>query len=151
MYHPGVRYAIIQSLNERHRADLLRLYRGEWWSRNRSEADVRRMLDGADLVLVGVEDEANGELVGFTRVLTDGVFKAIVFDVIVAPDRRGDGIGRMLVEAALAHARVRDVEHVELYCRPQHVPFYEKWNFGCVPADLRFMRRVRPDRRESLP
>ena len=138
-------YVIVHELNERQKGDLLRLYRGEWWSRERTEADVGRMLDAADLVLVGIVDRKTDALVGFTRVLTDGVFKALVFDVIVAPDRRSEGLGRMLLEGALAHPRVRDVEHVELYCRPEHVPFYEKWGFKRVPADLCFMRRARGD------
>jgi GNAT superfamily N-acetyltransferase len=143
-------YAILHQLKPRHRAQLLSLYRGEWWSRDRTEADVARMLDGADVVVVGVVEPASDTLVGFTRVLTDGIFKAMVFDVIVAPARRGEGIGRMLLEAALAHDRVRDVEHVELYCRPEHVPLYEKWGFARVPADLCFMRRARTNRAENL-
>ena len=141
-----MRYDTLHQLNARHRAQLLRLYRGEWWSRDRTEAEVSRMLDAADLVLVGVVERESDTLVGFTRVLTDGIFKAMVFDVIVAPDRRGDGIGRLLIEAALAHERVRDVEHLELYCRPEHVPFYERWGFERAPADLCFMRRTRPGR-----
>ena len=88
MWHgESMRYAIANELSERHLADLLALYRGEWWSRDRTEADVRRMLDGADLALVGVVDQETDALVGFTRVLSDGVFKALVFDVIVA-DRK---------------------------------------------------------------
>jgi hypothetical protein len=45
-----------------------------------------RMLQHTDLV-VGVCTEP-GQLVGFTRVLTDQVFKAVIFDVIVAREHR---------------------------------------------------------------
>ena len=39
----------------------------------------------------GLVDDSNDQLVTFTRVLSDGIFKAIIFDVIVSPQYRGTG------------------------------------------------------------
>jgi len=128
----------IETLSPSHFDDLMRLYHGEWWSRERHPDDVRRMLDATDETIAFA---AAGRLVAFARILTDYVYKALVFDVIVDPAHRGTGAGRMLVEAMLDHPRLRSVEHIELYCRPEHVPFYERWGFSAELGALHFMRR----------
>ena len=55
---------------------LHRLYLAEWWTNRRSADDVRRMLEGSDVV-IGFVDEETGVLAGFARVLTDFVYKAL--------------------------------------------------------------------------
>src|SRR5262245_52156112 len=94
---PMTGYRMVESLDGRLRSQLMDLYRHEWWTHDRTEDDVTRMLDGCDL-LVGVCADPGGDLVGFTRVLTDGVFKATLFDVIVAREHRHMGLGRLLIE-----------------------------------------------------
>ena len=74
-------YHFVEQIDDRRLGDLLELYRHEWWTNQRRDADVARMLQHTDLV-VGACTDPGGELVGFTRVLTDRVFKALIFDVI---------------------------------------------------------------------
>jgi predicted GNAT family N-acyltransferase len=74
-------------------------------------------------------------------VLTDRVFRAFIFDVIVAPDQRGTGLGHRLMEELLAHPVVREVELMELYCRPELVPFYESFGFTSPDSGVVLMRR----------
>jgi GNAT superfamily N-acetyltransferase len=133
-------YIALEKLQEAHVHDLLALYRAEWWTRARRLEDVRRMLDGSDLVVGFCRPE--GGLVAFARVLTDGVFKAIIFDVIVHPGVRGRGLGRRLIERIITHPSIRDVRHLELYCLPEMIPFYEKWGFSTDVSGVVFMRRV---------
>ncbi|MFL5796717.1 MAG: GNAT family N-acetyltransferase [Actinomycetota bacterium] len=119
---------------------LYRLYVDEWWTHRRSLDDVRRMLDGSDVV-IGLIDDADGSLAGFARVITDFIYKALVLDVIVARGHRNAGLGARLMDEVLGHSRLRDVIHFELYCRPELVPFYERWGFTNDLGELRFMRR----------
>ena len=78
-------------------ADLMALYRQTYWGKERSEEDVRKMLAHTDLVFALVDTDG-GHLVGFARVLTDTVYKAFVFDVIVDEGRRGQGLVRRLMD-----------------------------------------------------
>jgi len=117
---------------------LHRLYLNEWWTHRRSVDDVRRMLDGSDVV-IGVVDE--GRLAGFARVITDFVYKALVLDVIVDSEYRGSALGARLMDEVVGHPRLRDVLHFELYCRPELVRFYERWGFTKDLGELQFMRR----------
>ncbi|MCL4286687.1 MAG: N-acetyltransferase, partial [Thermoleophilia bacterium] len=63
---------------------MMRFYEREWWTQGRERADVERMLAGSDVVISAVTEEG-GELAGFVRAITDGVYRGVLFDLIVAP------------------------------------------------------------------
>lgn len=44
-------YRFVERLDDRLRADLMELYRHEWWTNTRREEDVVRMLAHTDLVI----------------------------------------------------------------------------------------------------
>lgn len=104
-------------------ADLYEDY--EWWS-DRTVDDVRTALAETE-VAVGVADDGN--LVAAARVLTDFTYYATVFDVIVAADRRGEGIGETLMEAVVDHPDLQCVYGLSLLCRRGLVPYYESVGF----------------------
>jgi GNAT superfamily N-acetyltransferase len=135
-------YRFVEQINDRRRAELLELYRHEWWTNQRREEEVERMLQHTDLV-VGVCADPGGELVAFARVLTDRIYKALVFDVIVAQTHRHAGLGRLLIEYVLDHPMLAQVAHVELYCRPELIPFYERWGFTASLPGVNLMRKER--------
>jgi GNAT superfamily N-acetyltransferase len=135
-------YRFVEQIDERLRGDLMELYRHEWWTNHRREEDVARMLAHSDLV-VGVCADPGDRLVGFTRVLTDRAFKALIFDVIVARAHRKTGLGRRLIQHVLEHQMLAQVEHLELYCRPEMIPFYQQWGFSTSVAGNTLMRKER--------
>jgi len=135
-------YRFVEQIDDRLRGDLIELYRHEWWTNQRRDEDVARMLQHSDLV-VGVCTDPGGQLVGFTRVLTDRVFKALVFDVIVAEAHRNNGLGRRLVQYMLDHPMLASVRHVELYCKPELIPFYTQWGFTSPGPEVNFLRMTR--------
>jgi predicted GNAT family N-acyltransferase len=133
-------YTVVETLHERHIHELHALYQGEWWTRGRNLNDVRRIINGSSYVF-GLCTNPGEQLVAFARVLTDHAFKALVFDVIVTPGVRGQGLGRQLMERIIAHRDLKDVKHLELYCLPEMVPFYEKLGFSTDVSGVTFMRR----------
>jgi GNAT superfamily N-acetyltransferase len=74
-------------------------------------------------------------------VLTDWRYRAYVYDVIVAPDWQGRGLGRVLMDALLAHPRLVAVETIELSCQPEMVAFYRRWGFSDELGGSLLMRR----------
>jgi predicted GNAT family N-acyltransferase len=99
------------------------------------------MLAASDLV-VALIHRPSGRLVGFTRAITDGVYLAVVLDVIVAPGSRGSGLGAMLMNAIVGHPRLAAVRSIELVCQPELVPFYRRWGFTEQVGGSRLMRRT---------
>jgi len=133
-------FQFVNRLTCAHIEQLWRMYQGEWWSRGRNLNDVRRAVEHSDLICAYC-DPATGRLAAFARVLTDFVYKAVIFDVIVDRPHRRLGLGRMLIEAVTSQPALLFVEHIELYCSPELVPFYKRWGFTADLDELCFMRK----------
>ncbi|MGL5080291.1 MAG: GNAT family N-acetyltransferase [Microcoleaceae cyanobacterium] len=88
---------------------LHRLYQETWWSQGRTLADIHKMLSNSDY-LFGICETRTQQLVAFARVLTDRVYRALIFDVIVAADYRHQGLGRSLIERIISHPDLSQVE-----------------------------------------
>jgi GNAT superfamily N-acetyltransferase len=134
------KYRVLTQFSERQIQELYTLYQGEWWTRGRRVGDITTMLEHSNFVFA-LSDVSDDRLVAFARVLTDMVFKAFIFDLIVAPDRRDEGLGRRLIENILHHPDIKKVKHIELYCLPELVPFYEKLGFSTDVSGVSLMRR----------
>lgn len=126
--------------------DLCRLYETYAWWADRDQRTVARALAGTDEV-VAIRDEETDELVASARVLTDYAYYAMVFDVIVHAERRGEGLGERLLDAVVTHPPLADVDPT-LLARSGLVPFYESCGFedqGAIahpdgdPEELRFL------------
>jgi ribosomal protein S18 acetylase RimI-like enzyme len=136
---PDMALRVIDRLEPRHIDDLMVLYAHASWSGHRSRDEVVRMLAGTTFVF-GLVDDA-GRMVGFSRVLTDGVYRGTLFDVIVHPDLRGGGLVKLLLDAVLRHPVVGSLEKLELQCYDDKVKLYEKWGFTLDTLGLRTMNR----------
>ena len=134
-------YRFIDRLDERHVQDLYALYQHEWWTRGRTLDEAKRVVDGSTHIFA-VCRRADDRLVAFARVLTDGVFKALIFDVIVAAPCRSHGLGRALMTRIIEHSVIGQVRHLELYCRPELKSYYEQWGFSAELREVNYMRRV---------
>jgi GNAT superfamily N-acetyltransferase len=139
---PGATLRIVRALTEAQAAELHALFQGEWWTRGRALEDVRRMLAGSG-ALVALIEPASDRLAAFARALTDGVYKALILDVIVSPHHRGQGLGWRVMEVLHAHPALAGVRHFELYCLPAVAPFYAAWGYTSELGELRLMRRER--------
>lgn len=119
---------------------LVDLFQQEWWTKSRQKADVERLMAHARPIFAFV-DPLNGELVAFARAMTDGVYKAMIFDIIVKDTWRNTGLGRLLMETIMTDSVLARVKHRELYCLEDMLPFYEKWGFTANLPGLFFMRQ----------
>ena len=100
------------------------LLRQTGWANRRSVEGIQAMLDGTPLTLGAWEGD---RLVGFVRVITDGIYRALIDDVVVEESKRGTGIGSELMQRVVG--RLEEIEEVSLRCGEQVVPFYERHRF----------------------
>ena len=95
------------------------------------------MLEGSDLVIAAT---AGGKLAGFVRAITDGVYRAKIFDLIVDPEWRGRGLGVELIERAHSHPALAECRRISLICLEDMVPFYEARGYEvAAPEHLRMV------------
>jgi GNAT superfamily N-acetyltransferase len=123
-------YQLIHQLDDNQILQLHQLYSQQWWTKERTLDDMKKMLASSDL-LFAYWDEQEQQLFAFARVLTDHVYRALIFDVIVDERLRGLGIGKKLMNDVLAETS--HIERVELYCKDDKIPFYEKLDFSLLP------------------
>ena len=134
-----MKYNILNKLSDKHVDKLLQLYKNEWWTNTRTLQDVKVMLDNSQII-IGIENEQK-ELIAFARVLSDFVYKAFIFDIIVDSGYRGKNLGKVLMEAVLNHPKLKNIKSIELYCLAEMKPFYEKWGFSDMTGELVFMKK----------
>jgi len=96
-----------------------------FWAQGRSRGALVRMLLGSCCVVSAWQ---GGRLVGIGRATSDGVFRAVLWDVVVAEEHQGRGLGRRIVQALLASPPVAASERVYLMTT-KSAEFYERLGF----------------------
>jgi GNAT superfamily N-acetyltransferase len=107
------------------------------WPNHHPPYDFRPELERA---LAYVCAYAGQELIGFVRLAWDGSIHAFLLDPTVRPDFRRRGIGRSLVEHAVAAARERGMEWVHVDYEPELRECYRACGFRPTDAGLIHLR-----------
>jgi Acetyltransferase (GNAT) family. len=89
-------FTVIDAFTEKHVNNLLELYRNETWTKDRTAADVKAMLNNCHFI--ALVNKNNDEIIAFARFLSDSVYRAFVYDVIVSMKYRGLGYGRIILD-----------------------------------------------------
>ena len=109
-----------------------------FWAENRSHHELRQMLAGSTVV---VSLWRGKRMVGFGRAHSDGIHRAVLWDVVVAGDLQGRGLGRRVVEALLTTRAIRNVERVYLMTT-NSAGFYKQLGFDDAnPQQLLIRKR----------
>ena len=125
--------------------ELSAFYASELAAPGREREEVERMLAGSTEVVAAIErqPDGSGKLVGFTRALSDGAFRAFVFDLVVGSSHRSTGLNVRLLRELLSRPSLVACRRVELLTRPEMVPFYERFGFEVVSGSVVRMERHR--------
>lgn len=120
---------VVQDLTPSQIQDLEQLYQLGWWSHQRTLKDIQKMLTHSDII-IGLVDDQTQKLIGFTRILTDYVYRATIWDVLVESSYQNQGLGKQLIHEILTHPDLQEVELFLLICLPEMVDFYNKLGFN---------------------
>ena len=100
-----------------------------FWAQQRNLHELKAMLAGSTVV---VSLWRGKRMVGFGRATSDGIHRAVLWDVVVAGDLQGRGLGRRVVEALLNAKAIRNAERVYLMTTNSS-GFYQQLGFN--PAE----------------
>ena len=103
--------------------------------------DLRKMLSGSQAVVSLWE---KGMLVGFGRASSDGIYRAVLWDVVIDKEHQGQGNGKLLLEALLEHPALLGVERVYLMTTNQ-AGFYEQLGFDVIKSQTLMGKLINKD------
>ena len=82
-----------------------------FWAKGRTNKQLRHLLAKSTVV---ISLWKGSRIVGFGRATSDGIYRAVLWDIVVADDLQGLGLGRDVVDALLSAPELKDVEKVYL-------------------------------------
>ena len=128
---------------ERVRLDLATICRflseSSYWAKGRSCERIQRAIEHSHPFGLYRGEEQ----VGFARVLTDYVTFALLADVFILEEHRGNGLGVWLVEVVTSFPEFADVRRWHLGTRDAH-GLYLRFGFS-EPTPNTYLDRINPD------
>tara|TARA_Y100001968_G_C19240192_1_gene659030 strand:+ start:333 stop:812 length:480 start_codon:yes stop_codon:yes gene_type:complete len=115
-----------------------------FWAKNRSLDQLKIMLKNSS-VITSVWFEEN--MIGFGRAHSDEFFRAILWDIIVADDMQGKGIGKLIVDSLTNAPEIKNVEKVYLMTTNSK-EFYSQIGFNTSSSQT--LLSLNKSKKESL-
>ena len=75
------------------------------------------------------------KLIGFGRVIADGIHHAFIVDLIIRPDYQGKGLGSKLLHNLVAKCKEANIRDIQLFAAKDKYGFYEKFGFEKRPIN----------------
>ncbi len=95
------------------------------WAAKREKQDIAKMLEHLDVFVTIRKD---GTLIGFGRVITDGIYRALIDDIIVDHTHQKKGLGKLIMENLLS--QLDGIDEIFLNTKPELAEFYKKFGFS---------------------
>lgn len=77
----------------------------------------------------------NEMLVGFGRLISDGIYQTLLCDMIIHPNYQRRGIGREILDLLEEKCKQENIKWIQLSCAKGKVGFYKTLGFEERPAD----------------
>lgn len=106
-------------------SELLNLFLQTSWAKDRSIKGIELLLRNTKTYVV-IKD--NSKLIGFGRALSDGIYRAMLDDIIVDENYRKHGLGKIIVKNLID--QLDGVEQVFLNTKPDLESYYETYGFS---------------------
>ncbi|KAM0983706.1 hypothetical protein ACFX2C_011220 [Malus domestica] len=109
---------------------------------------IRTALEHTDSLL-WMEYRKTKRPVAFARATGDGVFNAIIWDVVVDPSFQGLGLGKAVMERLIEELVGKGICNIALYSEPRVLGFYRPLGFVADPDGIRGMVYSRKPKRST--
>ncbi len=109
--------------------DIVSLYHaGGWWKDEYEPSAIRYMIEGSFCFAVAI-DKTSGKTIGMGRVLSDGVSDGYIQDLVILPEYRKQGVGKILTRSLIDYCTSKGVTWIALISEPNQDEFYKKLGF----------------------
>ena len=109
-----------------------------FWAKNRSINDLKKCLANSDVVIsLWVGDE----IIGFGRALTDGIYRGILWDIVIDQNHQSKGLGTLIVKNLLSSKKIKNTKKIYLMTTNKKL-FYSQFDFKKVTTQDLLIREI---------
>ncbi len=114
------------------------LDRNAFWAKNRTINDLKKCLANSDVI---VSLWVGNEIVGFGRALTDGIYRGVLWDIVIDQNHQGKGFGTLVMKQLLSSKKVKNTKKLYLMTTNKKL-FYSQFNLKEVTSQDLLVREI---------
>ena len=80
-----------------------------FWAKDRTINDLKKCLANSDVV---ISLWVGKEIVGFGRALTDGIYRGVLWDIVIDQNHQGKGFGTLIVKNLLSSKKIKNTKEL---------------------------------------
>ena len=109
-----------------------------FWAKNRTIYDLKKCLANSDVI---VSLRVGNEIVGFGRALTDGIYRGVLWDIVIDQNYQGKGFGKLIVQNLLSSKEIKNTKKLYLMTTNKKL-FYSQLDFKEVNSQNLLIREI---------
>ena len=109
-----------------------------YWAKNRTINDLKKCLAKSDVV---ISIWVGNEIVGFGRALTDGIYRGVLWDIVIDQNHQGKGFGKLIVNNLLSSREIKNTKKIYLMTTNKKL-FYSQMDFKEVTSQNLLIREI---------
>ena len=109
-----------------------------FWAKNRTINDLKKCLANSDVV---ISIWIDNEIVGFGRALTDGIYRGVLWDIVIDQNHQGKGFGKLIVNNLLSSKEIKNTKKIYLMTTNKKL-FYSQMDFKEVTSQNLLIREI---------
>ncbi len=114
------------------------LDKNAFWAKNRTINDLKKCLANSDVI---VSIWVGNEIVGFGRGLTDGIYRGVLWDIVIDENHQGKGFGTLVVNNLLSSEKIKKTKKIYLMTTNKKL-FYSQLDFQEVSTQNLLIREL---------
>ena len=114
------------------------LDKNTFWAQNRNIKDLKTCLENSDVV---ISLWLNNEIVGFGRGITDGIYRGVLWDIVIDQNFQGYGYGKLIIKSLLENKAIKQTEKVYLMTSNKK-DFYYQFDFKEVETQCLLLKEI---------
>ena len=101
-----------------------------FWAKNRTIKDLKKCLANSDVI---VSLWVGEEIVGCGRALTDGIYRGVLWDIVIDQNYQSKGFGKLIVKSLLNSKKIKNTKKLYLMTTNKKL-FYSQLDFKEVTS-----------------
>ena len=109
-----------------------------FWAQKRKTDEIKKCLANSDEI---VSIWFGKEIVGFGRALSDGIFRGVLWDIVIDKNHQGKGYGKIIVNTLLKAKKIKKTRKIYLMTTNKKY-FYSQLDFKEVATQTLLIREI---------